>query len=207
MIFGYLNYLVTKMLKRRMENGNKIAKQADNGSIPTDHWDEKTFEDKKMHMNNIFQGKDFDGNWHAGSLTILHCYLCSLERGEPLKKGHYISSELGVPFAYYVRPETVRQGVRLPDRFGNEMFDGDITELEVEGEKRRFVVRIGTVVRDIECDPPFSEEIERASITGVYFEWEGKKLFPLVDKHDVPDNERMVIIGNVWDNPELLQDI
>ncbi|SFE42204.1 phage uncharacterized protein TIGR01671 [Paenibacillus algorifonticola] len=154
-----------------------------------------------MRKRNRFKGKDVNGNWHSGNLTVLQVDV------KDVKKGCYISNKAGLPFAFQVRPETVRQCTGLPDGKGLEMFGGDITELEVDGEIRRFVVKVGTVVRDIVSHPSFTDETARASITGVYFEWQGFKLFPLVDEHGVPDNERMVIVGNVWDNPELLEGV
>jgi len=72
---------------------------------------------------------DVYGNWHYGNLAVLP------EDVRHLKKGHYISNEAGLPFAYQVRPETVGQYTGL-----KEMYEGDKLEITLNFEYRNDVV-------------------------------------------------------------------
>ncbi len=76
-----------------------------------------------------FRGMDVYGNWHYGNLAVLP------EDVRHLKKGHYISNEAGLPFAYQVRPETVGQYTGL-----KEMYEGDKLEITLNFEYRNDVV-------------------------------------------------------------------
>lgn len=146
-------------------------------------------------MNKIkFRGLDADGNWFTGS---------------HLKTGtgsHYIVPQnmIGSLPQYPVRKDTVSQFVGLTDENEEEMFEGDIAELEVDGEIRHFVVRIKTVVREVMSHPSFDDSTAKVEITGVVFEWNGFDLFPCVDDKGVADNKRMVVVGNIYETPELV---
>ncbi|WP_156312077.1 hypothetical protein [Lysinibacillus contaminans] len=59
----------------------------------------------------------------------------------------------------------------VPCRNGDDMYEGDLTELEVDGEIRRFVVRIKTVVREMVSHPSFDDATAKVKVTGVVFEW------------------------------------
>lgn len=93
----------------------------------------------------------------------------------------------------------------LKDKYGYEIYEGDITELEVGGEKRRFIVRIKTVIREVVSNPKFTDDTAKVAITGVVFEWNGFELFPCVDDEGQFDNTKMYIAGNIYANPELLE--
>ncbi|WP_340398086.1 hypothetical protein NST50_15370 [Paenibacillus sp. FSL E2-0202] len=71
-----------------------------------------------MSRQHKFRGMDLAGNWHFGNLAILP------EDVRHLKKGHYISNEAGLPFAYQVRPETVGQYIGRSDDKGKDLFEG-----------------------------------------------------------------------------------
>ncbi|MEK5038810.1 YopX family protein [Sporosarcina sp. FSL K6-3457] len=131
--------------------------------------------------------------------------------------GSYVKTAVGM---HYILPQnlianvipqtvvdekTIGQYVGLRAKFNLEIFDGDITELKIDGEVRRFVVRLKTVVREVVSHPSFDDDTAKVAITGVIFEWNGFELFPCVDENRKSDVEDMVIIGNVHDNPELLE--
>lgn len=79
-----------------------------------------------------FRGMDLQGRWFYGNYAVLHKDL----RSTGNKAGHYISNSAGAPFAYAVRPETVGQYTGLHDdgEVGEELYDGDIVEVELEDE-------------------------------------------------------------------------
>ena len=49
-----------------------------------------------------FMGKDINGDWHRGNLSVLKVRVGCAEPGS------YISNRAGLPFAFQVRPETVK---------------------------------------------------------------------------------------------------
>lgn len=73
----------------------------------------------------LFKGMTIDRHWVYGNLSILTKDL-SRSSGYNVKAGYYISSRVGEPFAYQVRPETVGQFIEVCDCKGKDIFDGDI---------------------------------------------------------------------------------
>lgn len=105
-----------------------------------------------------------------------------------------------------VDPETVCQYTGLDDKNGRNIFERDIVKLLLpNGEIRYFRVSIKNVVRKVLCHPDFDDKFSKVEITGVVFEWNGYELFPCVDTYGVPDYKMMEVIGNIFDNPELLE--
>lgn len=95
----------------------------------------------------------------------------------------------------------------LLDKNGNEIYEGDIVSIPLDGDETRvFEVAIETVVREVVSHPSFDSATARVAITGVVFKWKGYELFPCVNK-GVHDNEKMEVIGNIYQNPDLLQAI
>ena len=83
----------------------------------------------------------------------------------------------------------------------------DITELEVDGEKRRFTVIETTVDREYNALSGFEGKTVKVRLQGVIaFQWQedGKTyiLLPCVDKKGVCDTERMRIIGDIHTREE-----
>lgn len=107
---------------------------------------------------------------------------------------------------FEIDPKTIRQYTGLTDKNDRKIFEGDVVRLILpSGEIRYFKVSIKSVVRRVLSHPDFDDEFSKVEITGVVFEWQGYELFPCVDEQGVPDNKRMVIVGNIYDNPELLE--
>lgn len=129
----------------------------------------------------------------------------------------YYANALGVSTIIYedyegfycedeVRPETIGQFTGLYDKYHTEIYEDDIVQLTLSnGEVRNFVVDIDTVVREVVSHPDFDAPTSKVAITGVVFKWNNYELFPCVDENGKHDNEDMIVVGNIWDNPELLK--
>ena len=123
----------------------------------------------------LFRGKTFDGEWEEGSLHI--------EYGETTADGkrnldYRILGMRGE--CRYVDPETIGQYTGLCDKNGRKIFEGDIC-------------RVGHLLYMVEFN---------------YSQWKFSILsakvlcYPAFNSHC---GERCIIIGNVHDNPELLE--
>lgn len=131
-----------------------------------------------------------------GKITELEC----LKKipGEEIPEIEYIE----------IDPETLCQYTGPKDKNRKKIFEGDIVKLILQdGEIRYFRVSIKSVTRKVLCHPDFDDEVSKVEITGVVFEWNGYELFPCVDTYGVPDYKMMEVIGNVFDNPELIEEV
>lgn len=150
-----------------------------------------------------FRGKDEGGKWVVG-----HYY--SYIRDDNDEQEHCILQDIkSITQDFkvnYVNPETVGQFTGLRDGAWKEIYEQDIVQLTLpNGEVRNFIVGIETVVREVVSHPDFDAPTAKVAITGVVFKWSKYKLFPCVDENGNHDNEDMLVIGNVFDNHELLK--
>lgn len=113
-------------------------------------------------------------------------YIFSAETGQDYYSGDVVL----LPFTGYT------------DMSGAELYDQDLTELWVEGERRVFKIRIREVIRNVENQPDFEEGTSKVSITGVVFEWLDYKLFPCVGETGKIDTENMLKLGNYLTDPQ-----
>jgi uncharacterized phage protein (TIGR01671 family) len=132
-----------------------------------------------MRMREIkFRGMAISGEWFYGNLAILSERLGSVEAGS------YISNRAGLPFAYRVRPETVGQFTGLRDVNGKEIFEGDILRLQPWVDTYRYV----------------------GFANGEYWLYHTQSCFePFEIGVVISSHEEAEVVGNIYENPELLE--
>ena len=140
----------------------------------------------------LFRGKRIDNNeWVHGfyfeSLAdgMKHCYI----KYETWDEGFV---------TYEVIPETVNQFTDLCDKNGKKIFEGDIisaTALDT-GEEQRAVIGFGN----------FIDENNDDEYIGFFIEFDGIKT-TITQLSMEECKNRIEVIGNIYDNPELLEDM
>ena len=105
------------------------------------------------------------------------------------------------------RPPTNRIFSKLYDKNRNPIYEGDITKLILPwGEIRLFEVVFKTSVRkELICHEGFDDRTAKVAITGFTFVWNNFDLFLCIDENGVPDNEKMEVVGNIYENPLILE--
>lgn len=99
----------------------------------------------------------------------------------------YISNKAGMPFAYDVRPETICQFTGLCDKNGNKIWDNDILMAHLDESYPEDVT-----YKTVECGVAGWVTHEAGSTDREYL--------------DEFDMEHFEVIGNIFDNKELLQE-
>lgn len=130
----------------------------------------------------LFKAKTCNGEWVQGLLA---------HKDEKW----FISNKAGMPFAYEVRPETISQYTGLTDKNGNKIWENDICRY-IDGDENgikeeTFVVKYGR-----------HEELFKINM-GFYIDWI-KTNYYRCDLVFWTENRNIEVIGNVFDNTELL---
>lgn len=114
--------------------------------------------------------------------------------------------EMGTPDGEFIEinPATLGRGTGYTDITGKEIFTGDITELKVDGEKRRFTVIEATVDREYNVLQGFEGKTVKVRLKGVIaFEWQqdGRThiLLPCVNKKGITLEEAERNVHNYLD--------
>lgn len=153
-----------------------------------------------------FRGKRWDGGeWIYGHLVECDTreYRVFVVTSADWEQ-HSDGLELITTTTFEVDPKTVGRYTGLKDKNGVRIFEGDIVQRNLKNESRVFLVEIKTVRRFMRPYSGFAGDSTLVDITGVVFTWGDFHLFPTVS-NGAADNERMQIIGNIRDNPKLLE--
>ena len=136
-----------------------------------------------------FRGKRLDNNeWYYGSYLYLHNtdeFDWSGIRHSTKKDVHFIIDENDVNYA--VSPETISQCTGLKDKNGKLIYEGDVVKIP----------------DNYDIYGMFAGEVRE-----IYYN-EGFRLKPKWDKNSrgnwLEDTEDLEVIGNIHENPELLE--
>lgn len=131
-----------------------------------------------MDREILFRGKRIDnGEWVEGQYAYL--LNARTKDGEPIK--HMILD--GTPFGLTVDPSTVGQYTGLTDKNGQWIFEGDVMEFDAYGLHYKGVVSFVDGNCGIMCNRPNASPF----------------LDDAIKRHDA------ICVGNIHDNPELLE--
>lgn len=135
----------------------------------------------------LFKAKICNGEWVAG---FLHCK----------ENKWYISNKAGAPFAFEVRPDTICQCTGLKDKNGKLIWEGDIILFQRDNDDCSFPnkdtkKRLGKV---------FYKDFRITFAIGMGKSGSGS-LNDDLWKY-VQNGNRVEVIGNIFDNPELIKE-
>lgn len=134
----------------------------------------------------LFRGKDYTDNWIFGNLIIDEDGDCHIiENNNVIKDGHHLYFDTDRPL--WVDNKTIGQYTGMTDKNGVKIFEGDIVREEIPDDyPRTFLVGF-----DFGCFYACKNE---------YY------CFPLnMCGYDDANSANLVkVIGNIYDNPELL---
>lgn len=158
-----------------------------------------------MNDRYLYRAKRTDnGEWVEGS----YVYTFTEDKDCPCsgiyKENHWIAEENGNMVS--IDPSTICQCTGLKDKNGKLIWENDITKLVLEdGEVRYFEVSFKKVVRKVLCHSDFDDAVAKVELNAICFEWNGYELFPCIDDKGISDVSKMEIVGNIFDNQELLE--
>lgn len=136
-----------------------------------------------------FRGMATDGKWVYGLLSY-----STGARGLP-EKGWFISNTHGMPWAFLIRPETRGQYTGLKDKNKKEIYGGDIFQVGsnkewIKGEGERSVVE-------------WHNKLARFGLS--FYSIYGGEGYTGKEQHLVDCIRGLKVIGNKYENPELLE--
>lgn len=158
-----------------------------------------------MNREFLFRGKDKEtGEWAYGNLIHREDESPVPETSE-IYSVDYISDYTLNSIEREVDSNTVCQYTGMKDKHKMKIFDHDILKFIVpDGTIRYFVVEWCANDRKLMPLSGFEHDGHEVRINGWCFVWNGYALYPTVID-GIPDNEVMEIVGNIYDNPELIE--
>lgn len=161
----------------------------------------------------LFRAKRMrDKIWVKGSLLVLDADSGYYFITQPYKSASTLPvKDLIYNHTHLVDPKTVCQYTGRTDKNGKKVFEGDIVKDNLLNVKllsdSRKKPRSGiSVVRFGEHEVPSDDPFEWGFAYGFYFE--GETLYPTPAAYDCPMHEDILtfeVIGNIFDNPELMK--
>lgn len=145
----------------------------------------------------LFRGKRVDnGKWVEGNYyesKISGCFILSPKIKVREKDGVVINDSFEVA---KVIPETVGQYTGLTDKNGKKIFDGDIISA--------ITLDTGNEQRAVVCFGNFIDENNGDEYIGFFIDFDGVKT-TITQLAMEECKNRIEVIGNIYDNPELLK--
>lgn len=148
----------------------------------------------------LFRGKRKDNDeWVEGDLIQIPCgvkFIVNNKFGVCIDgNGNFINTE--APFVCEVIPETVGQFTGLTDKNDNKIFESDILETEgPDGADYQDVVHFGR----------FNDDDNHGNEYIGFYVKSGNYITSLLEM-PLGKHNYCYVIGNVYDNPELLEDM
>lgn len=160
-----------------------------------------------MSARHLYKGKRTDnGKWVKGNLIANADHYFIVEPVEFSYIGYCLDCDRPYIDQFEVDPSTICQCIGLKDKNSKLIWENDITKLVLpDGEVRYYKVSFKKVIRKVLCHPNFDDDVAKVELNAICFEWNGYELFPCIDENGASDISKMEVVGNIFDNPELLE--
>ena len=142
----------------------------------------------------LFRGKTVRGEWVYGYLAKFRNFVNNVYTSI-IQINDFETNECNMQDNAWVIPESVGQYTGLTDKNGKKIFEGDII--------RAITLDTGTEEIAVVCFGNFIDENNGDEYIGFYIEFDGIKTTATQLAMEECKN-RIEIIGNIFDNPELL---
>ena len=148
-----------------------------------------------------FRGKDLNGVWRHGSLVNNVFFYADTKKGVPYifdveDVDYYCLADLEDGEGFYeMRPDTIGQFTGLHDKNGKEIYEGDIIKIVEDDEPFYTEVKFYKGVFGVEN---WTENTRNRCLTTL------NHFMPTIGLYDEEQEYTIEVVGNVYDNKELL---
>ena len=143
----------------------------------------------------LFRGKTVRGEWVYGYLAKFRNFVNNVYTSI-IQINDFETNECNMQDNACVIPESVGQYTGLKDKNGKKIFEGDII--------RAITLDTGSEQMAVVCFGNFIDENNGDEYIGFYIEFDGIKTTATQLAMEECKN-RIEVIGNIYDNPELLE--